>query len=143
MKEKNLNSYSMLIFIIAAFAFILGTLIFLFFYFQPERIVLPVTYMLGNTTGIDLNNSLLTYGRIVPGNSATRIVSLYNPHSYSVEVVLLVSDNLLDIVKLDVPKLLESNSTISFPVSLQIPRGTSYGNYSGTLIFELTPIQKR
>jgi hypothetical protein len=48
--------------------------------------VYSLSFEISNTSGFDLNSSALTFGKIIPGSSATRYVSIENDNSYRIYV---------------------------------------------------------
>ena len=98
---------------------------------------LDVKFMIGNTTGFDLDTSLLTFGRISPYNSANRKVNLHNGYDFPIEVKILITKNINKFISTKPIVIIPAgqNSSISF---ILIPlENASFGNYSGKVMFEM------
>ena len=125
-----------LIFIIVMAAVLISKLVI-----DKEYKVVKVYFQVGSSPGFDLDNSILTFGRVVPGGGALRKINLENLKDVPIELNVKASKSVVDFLIVDIPETLGPYEKIEVPVNLAIPSDMPYGNYSGMLIFELTPIK--
>lgn len=99
--------------------------------------VLDVRYQVGEEVGLEINKSALTFGRVLPGTSATRSITLDNPYPFLVTVDVFIDRESSRYITTEYPRFNlapSSSSNVSF--SLSIPPSFPLGNYTGTLRFE-------
>ena len=108
-----------------------------------EVISVPISVSVASGSAFDLNSTSLTFGRIMPGNSVLRTISVNN--RYDFPVVALFSTEGKDVGSffyfID-KELISSKSTANISVSAIIPINASYGNYSGSFIIKIFKTKK-
>jgi len=102
-----------------------------------ETKVLEVNFSVGSTTGITVDADKLYFGRIVPGNSAERVIDLENGYDYPLKVKISATPNIKDYIYIDKEFVVEPDSTAKIPVTLIMPAEMPYGEYIGKIRFDL------
>lgn len=84
--------------IIFAIIFVILIVIFIKFY-MPEKETIPVRFFLSNKTGFDLSPNMLSFGKIMPNQSASRSITLENLQDQKVKIKIKssrdISENLI------------------------------------------------
>ncbi|HVY01813.1 MAG TPA: hypothetical protein VHA12_03555 [Candidatus Nanoarchaeia archaeon] len=104
--------------------------------FNNTRIVetkrLNVKYEVGERAGFNVEAENLNFGRLIPGNSGTRSISIYNEHSFPIKAKMTFSENLLGKLICNCSsQILLPNETRVFPITLKTSRDEKTGNYTG------------
>lgn len=104
---------------------------------RPLKVeTLDVFFSVGGTLGFDLNTSLLTFGRVLPGGSGTRKVFIENDYDFDIVVDISISNNMSEFI-FSVPQvIILSNEKKGISFSLAVPEDCEFGNYSGKIKFE-------
>jgi hypothetical protein len=93
---------------------------------------LNVKYEIGERAGFNVESENLNFGRLIPGTSGTRSISIYNEHSFPVKSKLTYSDNLEGKLLCNCSsKILLPNETITLPLTLKTSKDEITGNYTG------------
>ena len=87
--------------------------------------------------GFDVNTTALTFSLIAPGNAAERPVSLDNNYDFPIEVRVLVSENIVDVVNVSSSTVVNPGENITIPVRIEVPQSYLPGKYSGKIRFEM------
>lgn len=141
MKFSNKSLIYILAAVIIIFIIIMAAVLISNLVIDKEYKVVKVYFQVGHSPGFDLDNSILTFGRVVPGGSASRKIYLENLKNIPIKLNVKASKSVVDFLIVDIPDTLGPYEKIEIPVTLSVPANISYGNYSGMLIFELTPIK--
>src|SRR3989338_3054804 len=122
--NKSMNSFVPIILILSVFviAGVIMTIISLPLTWKE----IEVRFIVGSNPGLDINNSWLIFGKIVPGGSATRIINIENTYNKPI-IITLVGDEFLKPIKLSI------GEKKKVPVTLSIPKNYSFGNYTGSI----------
>lgn len=129
------NNYIIILFVCV----IAVTLLFIFFIFKSlplETNKVGVRFIVGESPGFDLNSSEIVFGRVPPGGGSLRKITLGNQHNTTVVIRAYVSKDIAPFVRIDSPIILSPYNSTTLPVSLSVPDGTPFGNYSGHITFE-------
>ena len=122
---------------LAALALLAGAF-FIYRSFQNlEVLALDVRIGIGEKSGIDVNSSALSYGKIVPGTSVLRKVILNNNRDVPIEASIMASEEVRPFLSFESPVFLEPGKNLSIPVSATVPFGMPVENYSGKLFFKI------
>ena len=141
--EKN-NNRSVLVVIILICLGLIFSSISLVLYSINKKPLQSVEYDVffvveeGRSLGVDLNNTVLTFGRTSPsGHRITRPVLITNNYDFPISIEVFVSENVVDVLELNFSYNLESGKNISIPIRLSIPESYPLGNHSGKIRFDL------
>jgi len=110
------------------------------FYSAPKIVAeknLEVKFLVGQEYGLDLDNSVLTFGMVVPGGSMTRKLQIENNYEYPVKVKIFISESIKPLISVDSEVTLPSGENITLPVSLNVPSDMIYGEYTGNLVLKM------
>lgn len=86
---------------------------------------------MGENPGFDLRTDELAFGKIVPGGSSTRAMTLTNEYNYPVLVKIKPSKNIENIISYEEEISLAKNESKKIYLSLSIPEDYPYGEYQG------------
>ena len=131
-KIKNKSFLNLFIFI-----FLIVLLIFLVYiqinnFFVLDKINIYTEVILGDKPGFDLNKTALTFGRVIPGNAASREIFVENNFDKTIKVEIISTGDISNFLSVSennfilVPK---ENKTISF--SVFFPIGNEMKKYTG------------
>ncbi|MBS3089892.1 hypothetical protein J4461_03380 [Candidatus Pacearchaeota archaeon] len=129
--NKSMNSFVPIILILSVFviAGVIMTIISLPLTWKE----IEVRFIVGSNPGLDINNSGLIFGKIVPGGSATRIINIENTYNKPIIITLVGDEFLKPILSLEQPIKLSIGEKKKVPVTLSIPKNYSFGNYTGSI----------
>jgi len=115
-------------------ALLLILFVFFIIYVKPVEVRnMDVKYIVGGNGGFDVDSTVLTFGRAPPGAVSTRPLIIENKHSFPVAVFLEASPGVADLLSFRRFAYLNPGETTKVYVSLHIPKGQAYGNYTGNL----------
>jgi len=134
-KRKNLSGIVILLF--SLFLILLAVNIYILLSAPLKEETLDVKFIVGNSWGIDLNSSALTFGIVLPESVVNRDINIENQYDFSVSVKVLVSKNIADLLSVEKNYIIGSKSSLSFPIFLNVPKNYSYGNYTGKVKIEV------
>lgn len=98
---------------------------------------IEVRFEVGETIGIEINKTALTFGRVLTGVTAQRSISLDNPYPYAVHVRMFADPFLASYLTTPEDRFtIEPQSSYNATFNLLVPVGTPLGSYSGTLRLE-------
>ncbi|MEK6858339.1 MAG: hypothetical protein AABX53_00300 [Nanoarchaeota archaeon] len=98
---------------------------------------LDVRFMVGDSVGLEINTSSLTFGRVLPDTVSSRVVFIDNPYSFPVGVTVLIDPSLnLYLTTAEPSFTIEPLSRYNASFTLLVPSGTAFGSYEGSLKFE-------
>lgn len=108
-------------------------LIFLFnsFFLTLDEKSVEVSFEVSNISGIDLNESSLEFGKIIPGSSSTRNLIIGNNYPYPIFVKISSFGNISDFISFEDEVYIGEGYSYPIAVSVQIPKGQEYGKYTG------------
>lgn len=101
-------------------------------YFIVEEMNLNTSIQVGNTTGINLENESLAFGRMVPNTSVQRHIEINNRYSNHLLVNLTTKGNISQFISHENMVRIEPSETKEIGVAASIPKNQTKGNYSGT-----------
>lgn len=123
--------------IVLGVVIIAAGIVAIFTYMTPvERLTLDVHFSVGDKIVFDTNQSSLSFGKLLPGGSAQRLVRLRNEHSFPVSVRTSVASTIAPFLSFDAPELLHPYENVSVPVSVHVPTDISAGEYRGKILFD-------
>ncbi len=114
------------------------TLVVNFYYSKPlEEFVLLATVNITDRLGFDVNGSELSFGKVMPGGSSSRIVTFTNGYSFPVLVKMTSEGTIKDLLSYPEIVYVESGEKkrIGFSVFAE---ETPEGYYEGEVKFEVT-----
>lgn len=93
---------------------------------------LVVKYEIGERAGFNVESETVNFGRLIPGNTGTRKISIHNEYSFPVAAKIVPSTNLNGLLLCNCSmQLLLPNQTIEMPLTLRAPKDAIVGNYTG------------
>jgi hypothetical protein len=118
----------------------MGAMLFLvvfgLFYFSPiQKEIISVKFVVGENMGFGLGDGILNFGQIVPGNGATRNVSVENDFDRPVRIKIKSSGDVsraLSVSGNDFVLSPRENRNVSF--SVYVDDGFEFGEYSGEVV---------
>lgn len=124
-------------FILLAIALILLVFSAFLWFSKPLKIItFDIKFAVGENIGFDLNSSELNFGKLAPGGSSQKSFILQNEYNFPIETKVFLSNNLLGLISVEKEYSLAPGQEIKIPVTLQIPKNYSFGNYSGKIMFK-------
>jgi hypothetical protein len=139
MAEKKMNGqfylYGGVLLIGVLFIFYLGT--------GPLEVEkLDIKFEVGDSLGITSGSDVLNFGRVLPGMTVSKVVTLEGDYTYPVRIDILISSNIRDFVFSESSILMLPGENIQIPIELSIPGEITHGKYSGQVRFELWKIKE-
>lgn len=124
--------------ILSAVIIILGVVVSLFYLNSRPSEVYSLTFEVSNVSGFDLNNSALTFGKIVPGSVVSRYVSIENDDNYEIYVEISSSKNLLPFLRVSENEffLLPGEKKV-LEFSISVPKNSSMVSYRGNVFIKI------
>jgi hypothetical protein len=139
------NTLAMKMLVGISFALIVISSCFLAYHFftKPlEMRVVEATFIVGKSIGFDLNTTALTFGKVVPGGSSTRNMTITNTYEFPIRVEILADRNISSFLTTETEFLLFPGEKKDIAFTLSVPSNLSYGNYSGRVLFEMHKARK-
>jgi len=141
-EQKAKNRFVILTTLLALF---LVSTILLNVYFYLSKPILEqeinVHFTVDDYFGLQIKSEDLDYGVIPPGNSVDKYLFLENKYDYPVIIKVMISRELEGFIYGSREITIEPGSVRKYAVSLNVPIGTEYGNYSGTILLETFPAE--
>ena len=82
--------------------------------------------------GFNLNTDKLYFGTVMPGGSGKRAINIFHNYTYPIKVKIFITGYISNWVKADKTEFtVQPNETINVPFTVNVPKGTPYGNYTG------------
>ena len=130
------NYFFILLFIIAIIC-ITATILFYSFYIIADVREFNITLIIGDHAGFDVNTEKLAFGMVMPASSSsTRYVLLSNKKDYPLNVHINFYGNLAEWITVSENYfVLEPCEEKKLSFSASAPKGSAYGNYTGTARF--------
>ena len=121
---------------------VLAVLAFLLFaWFLGQRpvsvFVVEASMEVSDQVGFDVNDTALTFGKVVPGTSSTRSVVIANGHAFPVVVRVDVLGGISDFVASSDEVMLAAGEERSLGMTVSVPSGAVPGVYEGVVEFVL------
>ena len=133
MEKKNLFILLLIITLIS----ITATILFYSFYIIADAREFNMTLIVGYHAGFDVNTERLAFGMVSPGgNSCTRFIDLSNKKDYPLKIYINFEGDLADWISVsDNYFIINPGEEKKLSFSASAPKGSAYGNYSGTARF--------
>jgi len=131
-KENNLLLFSILI-LILIFVVFLFALKLNSSYLEKREIY--TSLKISDKLGVDVNETALIFGEIVPGSSSTRNVKLVNNYNFPIKIETSVRGDIKDFLDFDKIVFADVNETKIIKISASVSFEEEKGNYSGTVVF--------
>jgi len=105
---------------------------------QTEKRIIKISFIVGNTSGFDLNPKELTFGQITPNNSASRAITITNNLRQRAKVNIRASGEIKEyIIASENNFFLDSNESKDVTFSVYATNTTEFKKYSGEIIIIL------
>lgn len=129
---------SFLVLPIAFFCLLIVFVSFFIIFSRPFDVrTLDVRFIVGDSVGLEINTSSLTFGRVVPDTVSSRVVFIDNPYDFPVGVTIFIDPSLSKYLTTAEPSFsIEPASRYNASFTLFVPSGTTFGSYGGSLRFE-------
>ena len=123
--------------------FLVGILFIFHFWTSPLEVeTLDIKFEVGNSLGITSSSGLLDFGRILPGMTVSKVVTLESDYTFPIRIDILISQDLLDFVFSESSRVVFPGESVIIPVELRVPEEALGGEYSGQIRFELEEIKE-
>lgn len=127
------------IYVFIVFLFALSLVLFFMSFYANTLSVLqkkeiPVSLRIGDTPGIDVNNTALTFGTVSPGSSIQRNLIIQNDYPFSLQVELEVQGDLERYLSFEKVIFLDINEKKEVPIRATVSNGEEFVNYTGKII---------
>ncbi len=133
MEKEGNNLFLIFLFIIVALVLTLS-----FIYTLPiERRVIGTRFIIGESPGFDLNTSEIVFGRVPPGGSSHKKISISNEYNFTIIVRAVPSSQIASFVTVESPVIIKSGDSAVVNANLKVPQEASFGSYSGQVVFEI------
>ena len=146
LKQKRIRKDTVLLalmVIVVALVTVISTVIIYSSFFMPEPRPINHVIRIGMDARVDDHAGFVTdpdafhFGRLMPGSSSSRFATLSNGYEVPQEVYIVGEGEMAEwIVLKENPSIIPAISDLNITVRLDVPEGTEYGNYTGTLIFQ-------
>ena len=94
---------------------------------------------IANRTGIDLNNTSLTFSKILPGTSKQRKISIKNDYSFPLSVNLSTFGNISKFLSHPSNIVINVSEKKEISIVARVPKNHTLGHYKGYLQVEMYP----
>ncbi len=113
-----------------------------FYFSKPlEEFVLPATVNITDRLGFDVNGSELSFGKVMPGGSSSRIVMFTNGYSFPVIVKITSEGTIKNMLSYPEIVYVESGEEKKIGFSVFVEE-SPFGCYEGEVKFEVTPASR-
>lgn len=115
------------------------------YYIIEETFILDMEVKVDDHFGLNADTDALKFGRLMPGTSALRSISVGNNATFPLKVAILKSGQMKDWVKVSENNfVLKINESKSIIFEAYAPENLDFGNYSGIvkIIFKKTLFNK-
>lgn len=107
--------------------------------FMPNEIVLETKEVyaslgISEVTGINVNNTALTFGNIMPGSSASRNLIFTNQYGFPVRLEIKAEGNISRFLRFERYVYARLNETKSISIIAVVSAGEEYADYSGKIL---------
>ena len=92
---------------------------------------IDVSFSVGESAGFDLNNTSLSFGKVIPGTSVSRNILLENKKDKKVHILISAERNIERFFSFERELTLEKGEKRRVGFTLNVPFNFSVGNYSG------------
>ena len=106
-------------------------------YVIEEIRFIPISVMVDDGAGFDINNTALKFGKVIPGKSTNiRYVSISHKMDYPLEVIVDVFGDIKDFVSISEKRVvIKPNESKKIAFKISVPMSTNFGEYSGRVRF--------
>jgi hypothetical protein len=107
-------------------------------FFILDKVSIYTEAILGDKPGFDLNKTALTFGRVVPGSSASRGISIRNDFDKDIKVEITSSGDIsYFLVASENEFILIPNEERNVSFSVLFPKGSEMKKYNGWIEIKL------
>lgn len=107
-------------------------------FFILDRVKIYTEVILGDRSGFDLNNTALTFGMVVPGNAASREISIRNNFEKSVRGEIISKGEISEFLIISENNfILTPNEERNISFSVLFPKGSEMKKYKGWIEIKL------
>ena len=129
-------------FIFAVVLLALSIVMLLSAIFMPKAPVLETKEIyaslgISETTGVDVNNTALTFGNIMPGSSASRNLIFTNQHGFPVRLEIKAEGDISRFLSFESRVYVKQNETKHIGINAIAPAGEKHAGYSGKIIVKI------
>lgn len=98
---------------------------------------LEVSFEVAGKSGVDLNSSALTFGKVVAGHVVERKVNLVNSYSFPIQVSVTFSDEISEYFLAPEKTVIEPGVEEAISIVLTVSRDEGFASHKGTAFFEI------
>jgi hypothetical protein len=140
LSKKNENTVITILFVLIVMIslFIISLSIYSYITAPLEVKSYTTTFIVGENPGIDLNDTIITFGKVPRDGEAEKNLIIENTYNFPIEIKIFASKEIADYLYFEEEKLMVNpNSNIEFKLKLKIPADMEFGNYSGTILAKI------
>jgi hypothetical protein len=136
-KKRKGGDKKALFFVLILFFLIVVALLLIFLSsIRPiDKKTIKVRFIVGSNPGIDVSNKEVTFGKVPQGSVSTRDILLGNEYNFPVKVRSFVNESIAKYINIEPLFVIGAHDSLHVSVTLSVPSGVPYGNYSGEIIF--------
>jgi len=132
LKMAKKRRYERYIFLILFFVFLI-LFIFILFLIPKESKSFDITLNVGEKIGVEINNSALKFGTVIPGSESVKKVFIDNNHDYPIKAKIKYDGSVSPFLNVEPSIEINAGQNYTLPIIMIVPLNASYGNYSGKL----------
>lgn len=135
-KEKRRNSWLIFLIIILSLVIVANVNSLYRMLSIIEVKELEASLIISDIAGFDLNKTALTFGAIIPGSSATRIISMENNYEFPMEVFIYGKGEVRQFI---IPgrEVIGAGEKRKIGVTVRAADNAKFGNYTGKVLIEI------
>jgi len=119
--------------------FVIAVAVFAMFFIQKplEVRIVQVKFEIGESPGIDLNKTVLSFGRVPPKSKTYRNIDFENGYDFPVNVTIYASKEISEFISVSPSFEIDAHNKTMVPFELVVSKSATYGNYTGKILFEI------
>ncbi len=92
---------------------------------------------IAETSGFDLGSESLNFGKIIPGSSVKKEISIGNNYDFPIEVSIIIEGDVSDFIDFEEISLFEVGESKKLSFIATAPLNSSHGNYLGKIYIKM------
>ena len=136
-EKENKAYFYLAVLLLAISAAVLLSLIFLNISLVLETKEIYASISISRTTGVNVDNTALTFGNIMPGTSANRNLIFTNQYGFPLKLEIKAEGNISGFLSFERDVYVEINETKEIGINAVVPAGERYADYSGKIIVKV------
>lgn len=131
-KEKMFLTIALVLLVVSLFSFFLVLL-------ENKPLLkkeIQTSVIVGEKTGFDLDNSSLSFGKVIPGNGVSREIEIKNNYNFPIYTQIIIKGNISRFLNVK-PQIINPDKTKKLKFNLNIPEDIVNNTYKGKVIILL------